>query len=617
MKPHEETDLLQGYLDGTLTAAEVRAVQERLKAEPSLAEGLVVLAREEAVCREWAYAEGAANAATAELLATPRLGSSIQAQEPNSQPTDRRMFSVWQLVPGIWNFRGAAVVLGVTAAAAAVMLAVATLYRGSTPQSSGNAFLARLAEVQGEVRVVTAAGQVLEARDGLEVLAGYEVRTNGDGGHALVRYADGTQLVLGPETRLRVESDGGPDVPGTGKRAFLLAGLVHADVARQSEGRAMMLTTPHAVIRVLGTRFRSAALPQATRVELDEGRVEVTRTRDGQSVVVEQDRFTVAAQEPEPEPFVARPLPPRLTQAQILGGHPGAVSTLSFSPDGKALAVGGPDGVINLYDLPSGKVRLRIKAHEHRVKALAFSPDGGTLASGSTDKVIKLWDPATGERRPIQFPKQKRDIDGLVFSPAGDVLFSLLGYGKGALGSEQLVLWNPRTGEAVSRLPGHRALSLALVCAPDGKTLATADKEGTVKLWDVAARTELATLRGHQGEVWGLAFSPDGQTLVTAGRDREIRLWDLQAREVRQVLEGHTQHVRSVAFSPDGRLLASAGGDCVVRLWDVAAGRERCTLVGHGKGAVQAVQFSPDGRLVASSGSDRCSRLWNLAAAAQ
>ena len=134
----------------------------------------------------------------------------------------------------------------------------------------------------------------------------------------------------------------------------------------------------------------------------------------------------------------------------------------------------------------------------------------------------------------------------------------------------------------------------------DGRRLASAGWDRSVKVWDVATGQEIRTLLGHTSNVYGVAFSPDGRLLATAGLDGAVRLWDVGThRPIGTPLTGHTDHVLAVDFSPDGTLLASASFDGTVRLWDPHTGQPiGRPLAGRARNVLE-VAFSPDGTRLA------------------
>jgi WD40 repeat protein len=169
---------------------------------------------------------------------------------------------------------------------------------------------------------------------------------------------------------------------------------------------------------------------------------------------------------------------------------------------------------------------------------------------------------------------------------------------------------------------GHTSPVYSVAFSPDGKTLASASADTTVRLWNVASHQSMGPpLTGHTDVVFSVAFSPDGRTLASASFDKTVRLWDVATRRpLGDPLTGHSGTVVSVAFSPDGKTLASAVGDIrngpdnTVQLWDVASRQPLGEpLTGHTH-TVNSVAFSPDGKILASGSADGTVRLWDISA---
>lgn len=89
-------------------------------------------------------------------------------------------------------------------------------------------------------------------------------------------------------------------------------------------------------------------------------------------------------------------------------------------------------------------------------------------------------------------------------------------------------MWNIINGECVRKFPGHPKFVSTLECSPDGKTLASADGDGAIFLWDIRTGTLLKKCRGHgKGGVWSLSFSVESTVLTSGGADGTVRVWDV------------------------------------------------------------------------------------------
>jgi len=167
---------------------------------------------------------------------------------------------------------------------------------------------------------------------------------------------------------------------------------------------------------------------------------------------------------------------------------------------------------------------------------------------------------------------------------------------------------------AQQTITGHSDDVHCVAFSLDGRLIASASRDGSVKVWDASTGETLWTLAGHRGDVYGVAFSPDGKMLASAGDDTTVRLWQISTGRQKAVLRAHTRAVFNAVFSPDGRTLATAGKDQVIRLWDTATLDEELVLSGHIKD-VEFIAFSPNGQTLASVGDERPGllKLWDVA----
>jgi RNA polymerase sigma factor (sigma-70 family) len=198
---------------------------------------------------------------------------------------------------------------------------------------------------------------------------------------------------------------------------------------------------------------------------------------------------------------------------------------VALSPDGKWVAAGNPARkVVYLWSAATGKVERSIKTEGAQPWSVVFSPDGKALVVGGQTGgagEVTVWEVGTGKlKHTLEAGKY---VNKVAFSPEGRLVAA-------ATGGETVHVWDVEKGEEVLSLKGGSGWHNSVAFAPDGKVVAAGGSDGKVRLWDARTGELLATLRGHGAAVHSVAFSPDGKTLASTGQDQTLRLWPLTRR---------------------------------------------------------------------------------------
>ncbi|MCO5601493.1 hypothetical protein L7F22_055614 [Adiantum nelumboides] len=236
-----------------------------------------------------------------------------------------------------------------------------------------------------------------------------------------------------------------------------------------------------------------------------------------------------------------------------LTGHTLAVTCVKWSGEGLIYS-SSQDCTIKVWETSRGKLIRELKGHGHWVNTLALSTEY-VLRTGPYDYKSSQFSSASEMKGAAltRYNAAKKDAPERLVSGSDDFT---------------MFLWEPSINKhPKARMTGHQQLVNHVYFSPDGRWIASASFDKSVKLWNGSTGEFIATFRGHVGPVYQISWSADSRLLLSGSKDSTLKIWDMRTRKLREDLPGHADEVFSVDWSPDGQKVASGGRDRVLKLW--------------------------------------------------
>lgn len=289
--------------------------------------------------------------------------------------------------------------------------------------------------------------------------------------------------------------------------------------------------------------------------------------------------------------------------------HGEAVRSIAISPNGNAIASGGNDKTVKIWDLKTGSLLRTLVGHHDSVISVSISPDGQLLASGSGDNTIKVWRWEAGELV-CTLKGHTAWVTTVAFSGDGKMLAS-------GSADKLVKIWDPLGEKLLCNFFGHANAVRSVAISPQGNILASGSNDNTVKIRNIRTGELLHSLIEHSGSVCSVAISPDGNTLVSGSNDTTVKIWNLGTGKLLHSLSEHASAVTSVAVG-NGKTVASGSDDGTIKIWNLEMGRSIHTIEGvtmpesgH-QGYVLCTAIEPQGMAIASGYDDGTVKIWGV-----
>lgn len=313
-------------------------------------------------------------------------------------------------------------------------------------------------------------------------------------------------------------------------------------------------------------------------------------------------------------------------ESKALDGHSAPVRDILFSGDGNQIVSGSDDNTVRLWSLETLKDEKTFRGHNGSVRSLVLADNDSIILTASKDNRIRQWSiDQYAEVRVLHshvLDEHRAEVLSARFSKDGSKIVT-------ASKDRSALTWDSKTGNRLAQFAeGHQFLTSSAVVFPNGKWIATAAADNTVRVWDLDSATELFSL-DSTGRSAAMSVSPDGKWIITGSEETKVgleshycaKVWNVETHELAFKLtgqtanryRGHLSEVTAVAISPDGSLALTGDVRGRVLLWDLKTKALKYDLDGHSpRFKISAVAFLSTGTRALSSSFDKTVAQWDL-----
>lgn len=263
---------------------------------------------------------------------------------------------------------------------------------------------------------------------------------------------------------------------------------------------------------------------------------------------------------------------------------------VAYAPGDRHIVVGTKAGKLEFYDLQAARLVESIDAHTAPIWSIQLTPDGSGFVTASADKKLKFWSFDVTEA--AENGKDGDDSDSDIE----------IGRSKSLAPTRRLTLAHVKTFDLTDD-------ALACKFTKDGKYLAVALLDSTVKVYVVDSMKLFHTLYGHKLPVMSMDISDDGSIIVTGSADKNIRIWGMDFGDCHKSMFAHADSVMGIVFVPQTHYFFSIGKDGVLKYWDADKFEHVLSLEGH-QAEAWALAVASDGDFVVTGSHDRSLRIW-------